>query len=40
MGVKKDYSKLPKRYNRKSKLDAAVKSVKTLVKWKNIIYAL
>ena len=40
MGAKKDYSKLPKRYNRKSKLDAAVKSVKTLIKWKNIIYAL
>ena len=38
--MKKDYSKLPKKYNRKSKLDAAVKSVKTLVKWKNIIYAL
>ena len=40
MGAKKDYSKLPKRYNRKSKLDAAVKSVRTLIKWKSIIYAL
>ena len=38
--VKTDYTKLPKKYNRKSKLDAAVKSVKTLTKWKNIIYDL
>ena len=38
--VKIDYSKLPRKYNRKSKLDAAVKSVKTLLNWKNIIYDL
>ena len=38
--VKIDYSKLPKKYNRKSKLDAAVKSVRTLLNWKNIIYDL
>ena len=38
--VKIDYSKLPKKYNRKSKLDAAVKSVRTLARWKNIIYDL
>ena len=38
--MKIDYSKLPRKYNRKSKLDAAVKSVKTLLNWKNIIYDL